>query len=108
MMIGSAEAGHPDRQDLIRDRSVALMIPSARVLPFELPSTGDGGSVGRVHRDGSITFRGETYETIKQVPPECRALLPDQETFREWKRIYRAIAPPAPLRRPAPGWSVIE
>ena len=49
-----------------------------------------------MHRDGSITFRGETYPTIKHVPPECLALLPDQETFKEWKRIYQAIAPHRP------------
>ncbi len=83
------------------------MIPHARVLPFEPRPAGSGGSVGRVHVDGSITFRGQTYQTIRQVPPECRALLPDQETFREWNRIYGAIAPPAPRRR-KPGWSVIE
>ncbi len=87
--------------------SEPIMVPSARVLTFE-PRPAGGGSVGRVHRDGSITFRGETYATIKQVPPECLALLPDQETFREWSRVYRAIAPPAPRRRARRGWSVIE
>ncbi len=84
------------------------MIPSARVLPFDPRPAGDDRSVGRVHRDGSITFRGETYATIKQVPPECLALLPDQETFREWKRIYNAIAPPASRRLRRSVWSVIE
>ena len=63
---------------------------------------------GRLHRDGSITFRGETYPTIKQVPPECLALLPDQETYKQWKRIYRVIAPPGPQRRPRPGLTLIE
>ncbi len=84
------------------------MIPNARVLPFDPRPAGDGRGVGRVHRDGSITFRGETYATIKQVPPECLALLPDQETYREWKRLYRAIAPPAEAAPPRRGWSVIE
>ena len=84
------------------------MIPHARVLAFEPRPAVAGRSVGRVHRDGSITFRGETYATIKQVPPECLALLPDQETFREWKRIYRAIAPPATRSRWQSGLSVIE
>ena len=84
------------------------MIASARVLPFAPePGAADRG-VGRVHRDGSITFRGETYPTIKQVPPECRALLPDQETYKQWKRIYRAIAPPGPQRRPWPDLTLIE
>ncbi len=82
------------------------MIPQARVLTFEPRPDDTGRSVGRVHRDGSITFRGQTYATIKQVPPECRALLPDQETFREWKRIYRAIAPASRSPRRA-GLSVI-
>ena len=84
------------------------MISNARVLPFDPRPATAGGSVGRVHRDGSITFRGETYPTIKQVPPECLALLPDQDTYREWKRIYRAIAPPASRSRSRRGWSVIE
>ncbi len=85
-----------------------MMIPQARVLTFEPRPAAKGRSVGRVHRDGSITFRGETYATIKQVPPECLALLPDQETYREWKRLYRAIAPPAPRRRWRSSLSVIE
>lgn len=82
------------------------MIPQARVLTFEPRPDSADRSVGRVHPDGSITFRGETYATIMQVPAECRALLPDQETFREWKRIYRAIAPSRRSRRTA-GLSVI-
>lgn len=84
------------------------MIPHARVLTFEPRPAAAGRSVGRVHRDGSITFRGKTYATIKQVPPECRALLPDQETYREWKRIYRAIAPPTRRSRWRPSLSLIE
>ncbi len=84
------------------------MIPSARVLPFDSHMPDAGRSVGRVHRDGSITFRGEHYETIKQVPPECQALLPDQETYSEWKRLYRTVAPSAPRPRLRAGWSVIE
>ncbi len=65
-------------------------------------------AAGRVHRDGSITFRGEHYETIKEVPRECQALLPDQGTYSEWKRLYQAITPSAPPPRLRPGWSVIE
>ncbi len=83
------------------------MIPSARVLPFVPEPSARERRVGRVHRDGSITFRGETYATIKQVPPECLALLPDQETYRQWRRIYDAIGP-ATRSRPRPGWTVIE
>ena len=84
------------------------MIQHARVLPFVPEPSARERRVGRVHRDGSISFRGETYATIKQVPAECLALLPDQETYREWKRIYRAIAPPAAPRRAMPDWTLIE
>ena len=84
------------------------MIQHARVLPFVPEPSARERQVGRVHRDGSISFRGETYATIKQVPAECLALLPDQETYREWKRIYRAIAPGAARWQARPGWTVIE
>ena len=85
-----------------------IMIPSARVLPFVAEPSPREGQVGRVHTDGSISFRGETYATIKQVPPECLALIPDQETYRQWKRIYRAIAPTTSPQPARPDWTVIE
>jgi hypothetical protein len=64
-----------------------------KVLPFLISSQPGAGAVGRVHRDGSITFRGHTYATIKDVPPECQALRADVEAYKQWRRLYRAVAP---------------
>lgn len=64
---------------------------AASVLPFADPSA--RGVVGRVHTDGSITFRGQTYPTIRELPPECLTLRADVETWTQWRRSYRAIAP---------------
>lgn len=69
------------------------MIRTARVLPFDPEPDAAESRISRVHRVGSITFRAKVYATIQQVPPEYQALLPDQETYTEWKRLYRAIAP---------------
>jgi hypothetical protein len=63
-----------------------------KVLPF-ITSSGQEATVGRVHGDGSITFRGHTYATIKDVPPECQALRADVEAYKQWRRLYRAVAP---------------
>ncbi len=80
------------------------MLSTARVLPFDARDTRvDSSRVGRVHRDGSITFRGKTYATIKDVPADCQALRPDLETHREWRRLYRAIDPD-PRPRYWPRW----
>lgn len=75
-----------------------MSFPAARVLPFVDPARTERQSVGRVHRDGSITFRGITYPTLKEVPPDCVVLRPDVETHRQFRRLYRAIDPGA--RRP--------
>jgi hypothetical protein len=66
-----------------------------KILPFVTPSTQEAGVVGRVHRDGSITFRGRTYATIKDVPPECQVLRSDVEAYTQWRQLYRAVAPPS-------------
>lgn len=80
------------------------MLSTARVLPFAAENERAAPPrVGRVHRDGSITFRGKTYPTIKDVPPDCLALRPDLETVREWRRLYRAIDPD-PRPRTWPRW----
>jgi len=47
--------------------------------------------VGRVHPDGSITFRGQRYPTLRHVPAECKGLRPDLETHRQWRALYGAI-----------------
>lgn len=67
---------------------------SARVLPFRSCS-GTGGLVGTVHRDGSITYAGVKYASIRQVPPECKALRVDVDTYVQWRNLYRAIDPKA-------------
>jgi len=69
------------------------MIHPRRILPFAATADQEDAMVGRVHRDGSITFRGKTYRTIKDVPPECRGLRPDLEIHVMWRKLYRAIAP---------------
>jgi hypothetical protein len=72
------------------------MSPGKRkILPFATPSEQNAGAVGRVHRNGSVTFRGHTYATIKDVPPECQALRADVEAYTQWRRLYRAVASPS-------------
>jgi hypothetical protein len=55
--------------------------------------------VGRVHPDGSITFRGQTYRTIKEVPPECKMLRADLASEVQWRKLYRAVDPARKRRR---------
>jgi hypothetical protein len=69
------------------------MSPVKKILPFAAPSEQSAGLVGRVHPDGSITFRGRTYATIKDVPSECQGLRTDVEAYAQWRRLYRQIAP---------------
>ena len=55
--------------------------------------------IGRVHRDGSITFRGRTYASLGDLPPECKGLRPDVRTHCEWRALYRQIDPERLRRR---------
>jgi len=75
----------------------AMKISASRVLPFAGGRGGRGEAgpprVGHLHRDGSITYRGETYPTIKELPPDCLAIRPDQDTLKQWTRLYRAVRP---------------
>ena len=64
----------------------------SRVLPFRT-AAGAGSRVGTVHRDGSITFGGVRYPSIRQVPPGCEALRVDVDTYAQWRNLYRAIDP---------------
>jgi hypothetical protein len=66
---------------------------SARILPFGSASDAHTGSVGTVHRDGTITFRGKTYRTIRDVPPECVAFRADLASIVRWRSLYRAVDP---------------
>ena len=71
-----------------------MKLPVAKVLPFEPAAAGgERPRVGRVHQDGSITFRDRTYASIKEVPQDCLAIRPDRETHRQFTRLYQAIAP---------------
>ncbi|MBW8874306.1 MAG: hypothetical protein JF614_05035 [Acidobacteria bacterium] len=72
-----------------------MAYPRSNILPFVDPAAKETGVVGRVHRDGSITFRGKDYATIKDVPDDCQAIRPDVETEVQWRRLYRAVAPEA-------------
>lgn len=62
----------------------------SRILPFKAP---ERATVGTVHRDGSITYAGVRYPSIRHVPPECKALRVDVDTYVEWRTLYRAIDP---------------
>ncbi len=73
---------------------------AARVLAFGRPSDTHSGSVGTVHRDGAITFRGKTYPTIRDVPPECVAFRADLESTVKWRALYRAVDPALRVTRP--------
>ncbi|MFI5120462.1 MAG: hypothetical protein ACHQM4_08620 [Thermoanaerobaculia bacterium] len=66
---------------------------AARVLPFGTPSGARTGSVGTVHHDGAITFRGKTYRTIRDVPPECVVFRADLASIVRWRALYRAVDP---------------
>ena len=72
------------------------------VVSFAERAADESGRIGRVHESGAITFRGRTYRTIKEVPPECLAFRVDTETYAQWRRLYRAIEPRA-RRSPVPG-----
>lgn len=77
--------------------------PSGKVLSFSRGGETAAPAVGHVHADGSVTFRGTTYGSIRELPPDCQALRLDQETYKQWKSIYRAIAPHSPGRQ-RPVW----
>lgn len=70
-----------------------MEFPRGRLLPFTSALEEKTPRVGRIHRDGSITYRGKTYATIKELPADCLAMRLDVETYSEWKRLYRAIDP---------------
>lgn len=65
--------------------------PSSRVLPFDRRRKPP--RVGRVHPDGSISYQGEHYETVRDLPQSCLAFRLDREAYQQWLRAYRAIAP---------------
>lgn len=52
-----------------------------------------GGEVGCVHRDGSITYKGTRYRTLRDVPPSCAAFRADLPATVQWRKLYRAVDP---------------
>jgi hypothetical protein len=63
-----------------------------RILRFGRPREG-ARRVATVHVDGSLTYDGKTYSTIKELPAECGALRVDVETAVQWRILYSAIDP---------------
>ncbi len=63
------------------------------VLPFVADAAARGKSVGRVHKDGSISFKGRRYASVKELPRECTALRADAEAYAQWVKLYRAVDP---------------
>lgn len=71
----------------------ALFSPPPRLVPFPGEVEAGSRSVGRVHPDGSIAFRGRTFRTIKDLPSECRILRADLASEVQWRKLYRAVDP---------------
>jgi hypothetical protein len=70
------------------------------VLSFSDPAAEQTRSIGRVHTDGSITFRGHTYRTIRDVPKECVVFRADVPSIVQWRALYRAVDPARKAIRP--------
>lgn len=64
-----------------------------RTLSFDPSRRPGGGEVGCVHRDGSITYQGTLYRTLRDVPPSCTAFRADLPVQVMWRKMYRAVDP---------------
>ncbi len=73
---------------------------AARLLEFPARDGGVPPRVGRVRPDGAIVYQGRTYPSIRDVPGDWVALRADTDTWKQWRRVYRAIDP---RRRPGRG-----
>ena len=62
-------------------------------LTFDAARKPGDGIVGCVHVDGSITFQGHRYATIRDVPASCTAFRADLPSTLQWRKLYRAVAP---------------
>ena len=51
------------------------------------------GEVGCVHRDGSITYKGTLYRTLREVPASCTAFRADLPATVQWRKLYRVVDP---------------
>ncbi|MGE5345544.1 MAG: hypothetical protein ACM3JH_06295 [Acidithiobacillales bacterium] len=63
------------------------------VVPFVADAAARGKSVGRVHEDGSISFKGKRFGSIRELPSECTALRADVATYALWAKLYKAVDP---------------
>jgi len=70
-----------------------------RILSFAEHSVRPCRVVGTVHRDGSITFRGRLYRTIRELPDACVSLRADVSSTAQWRALYRAVDPAARGRK---------
>jgi hypothetical protein len=64
-----------------------------RTLVFDAARGPGGGEVGCVHRDGSITYKGKRYATLREVPASCMAFRADLPSTVQWRKLYRVIDP---------------
>jgi hypothetical protein len=64
-----------------------------RTLDFDPARKLGTGEVGCVHRDGSITYKGELYRTLADVPASCTAFRADLNAQVQWRKLYRAVDP---------------
>jgi hypothetical protein len=55
--------------------------------------------VGCVHPDGSITYKGKLYRTLRDVPASCVAFRADLPSTVQWRKLYRAVDPKRQKRR---------
>lgn len=62
-------------------------------LNFEPGRKPGGGEMGCVHRDGSITYQGTLYRTLRDVPASCTAFRADLPATVQWRKLYRAVDP---------------
>lgn len=78
------------RDERAQNRAV---IAPPRPLNFDSARKPGAGEVGCVHRDGSITYQGVLYPTLRDVPPSCTAFRADLHATVQWRKLYRAVDP---------------
>lgn len=69
---------------------MTLRFPPPEPLVFDPARKPGDGLVGCVHVDGSITFEGRLYATLREVPASCTAFRADLPSTLQWRRLYRA------------------
>ena len=67
--------------------------PGPTPLVFDASRGPGGGEVGCVHPDGSITWRGRRYVSLRDVLSACRTFRADLPSTVQWRRLYRAVDP---------------